>query len=191
MRLSSCAALILGLGVIQASHGSNERFESARLSAFKRAIQFDRAVQGESKNEYIDLDLARLESPPQLNGWKVVQHQLAVQKGDGSKSLYWRFEKGAGSLTIIITLYGPATDSAAKRFLEIADSTTTAEIPYIKGPSAIGTLSATDKENREDIFWFFENACVELTRFRSDVPHVDIALWLHGQLSEHRRSKSQ
>jgi hypothetical protein len=177
--------------MIQASHASSERFESARLSAFKRVIQFDRAVQSESKNEYIDLDLTRLEAPPQLNGWKVVQHQLAVQRGDGSKSLYWQFEKETGSLTIIITLYKPGSDSAAMRFLEIADSTTTLEIPYIKGPSTIGTLSATDKESREDIFWFFENACVELTRFRSDVPHIDIALWLHRQLAEHRRPMSR
>ena len=175
--------LMVGSMMSQFTHafGGASGATDPRILEFKKKIRFDEAFQHEPIEEHVEIDLSTFPAPPHLGGWTVVErHHL--QREDGENILHWQFEKDDALFTLILTIYPPNNNLAAEKFIQTASSTTRMEIPYIKGPSDLGTLCVVDEGDDTTVMWVYRNAFVKVARYQSDVPHIEIARWIQKHL---------
>lgn len=158
-----------------------------RLDSFKQTIHFDEALLTDNKNEYIDLTWDNISPPPQLNDWTVIDHELRLEKMDGSRNFSWQFKKDESLFTIFVRIFKPGSSDASNCFLQIANATTTMDIPYNQGPKNLGTLSAVSKYKGSGIFWFYRNICIEITPSGTEIDHLEIAYWLQSIMLQHKK----
>jgi hypothetical protein len=149
--------------------------------AFKKKIRFDEAFQHEPIEEHIEIDFSTFPAPPHLGDWAVVE-RYHLQREDGENILHWQFEKNDALFTVTLTIYPPAHNLAAEKFIQTASSTTRMEIPYIKGPSDLGTLCVVDEGDDTTAMWVYRNAFVKVARYQSGVPHIESARWIQKRL---------
>ena len=125
----------------------------------------------------------KLLPPPELSGWQVQEHGV-TSNSDGSKIIFvWEFKNGEENSLTIQARTCKTVENAANYFLNTADSTTTTEIPYIKGPEELGAVSAVDGQDGTSYFWFYKNVFIKVTKYpKSKVSALHIALWVQKEL---------
>jgi hypothetical protein len=158
---------------------------------FKRAVDFDARLEKQRKDEFIDLNFENFPKPPMLVDWVEDQRDINSEIEIGGSNLSWRFEKQKASITIGLVSFAPKSHSAGIEFLRRADATTMVDLPWLRGPNDLGTVSAIGGRNGtppDFIFWFYENIFAEIsTTSPSGVSVLELAKWLQRCFEDNKK----
>lgn len=190
--------LTLLLGVVMSSTtlaagDPSAPFNSPRLLKFKSSIGFDQSLAAEKKNEIVDVDWMKLPTPPALHGWKEITRELNPERANGSRSFSWQFEKENQLLTITVEVFSATKNEASTQFLLHADASTMMELPWVRGPSTLGTIAAMSKLTPPStVFWIYRNVFAEVSpSSKATVSALEISSWLQGQMEGQTRAISK
>lgn len=162
-----------------------------RIAEFRQALDFDAVVAKENKQEFVDLAWEHLPTPPQLAGWRTTKQELSrALPPNGEMVFMMALERDDEFVTITSTIFS-STEQAAAEFLDFANSSTMMEIPYVRGPKSLGTLSAMDKNRISAVFWFYKNIFTVVEKGNTTISHFDVAAWLHEQMERHTKLRQQ
>jgi hypothetical protein len=157
----------------------------ARLEKFKKKIKFDEILAKELITPLytaVNVDPTRYS---QFEGW-LLSSKNAQNRGD--ELFYeWIFKKSKESVLIQIYLSPKSVAETRKRFLDAADSTSTMEIPFEKGPDDIGTLSAIPHHTPYDYIIFVNrNIYVHVKSYESAIDTLAISKLINKQITNSR-----
>ncbi len=153
----------------------------ARLENFKKKIQFDEIVNKESTSPLVTNLSVDPTQYPQFKGWKL-DGKSSKNRGEELMT-EWIFQNNKESFLIEIYLSPKGVEPSRKRFLQTADSTTTMEIPFQKGPSGVGTLSAIPLQQPYDyILFIYKNAYVHVRSRGAAVDALEVSRLISSQL---------
>ncbi len=160
--------------------------QSQRLIEFRKTIGFDAARAQETRVAQVLLDWEGLRSPPELEDWN---RRVDVSKDEeGGMTVSIDFSKNDEQVNLSIQVFDPRTNRAPESLLIKADSVTSMNIPYLRGPHDLGTLSLiSPSQPTRRVFWFFHNVHAEVSVYKTAVPALTVARWLQRQLELNTR----
>lgn len=163
---------------------SFDPLQSPRLIAFKNKIAFDSAMLKENKNEHIDMDWAKLPTPPGLDAWKL---QFERNTGtDNSLNINLDYTNNEEQINITIKVFNPKENKVSDYFLIKADSVSTMNITDLRGPPDLGTISLVSANTPSTlVYWIYRNVFAEVSTYKTNVSALNIANWLQQQIKNH------
>jgi hypothetical protein len=159
-----------------------------RMKAFEKKIDFDRAVLNHVASEKIIFDWRSAGVPDHLDGWKKVDEDYVALEGRRPREIWeWAYRKNAQAVGIEITVHKSGNLEALLEIGRLANRSSAAEPPYIKGPTNLGTISAA-RPNGLVLYWAYRDLS-----FKVDSTDQELALktayWLNSIAEVHRKPR--
>ncbi|WP_307651316.1 hypothetical protein [Variovorax boronicumulans] len=166
------------------SHATDEMARSLnhpRVISLKKKINYDEKVARESASEQVVLDLASIDSPPQLQGW--TQKIRDSMNAEDVRVVRMEFLKNEEQVRITLKIYDPKNNFSGDYFLLKADAVSTAEINDVPGPADLGSVSLMSPGTPPGlVYWKFRNVLAEVSVFKTSASSLAIAKWIQGEL---------
>jgi hypothetical protein len=161
-----------------------------RTKAFEKKIDFAKAVSNHVASEKIVFDWSTIENPPHLLGWEITGKIHATTPGPRAREEWeWGYQKAEQGVGVIITSYKIGEQTALLAIRNFATASNMVELPYLKGPSDLGTISLVSPSlYGYELHWAYRDL-----EFSVEATDKDLALrtayWLTAIAQDHRRPR--
>ncbi len=155
--------------------------QAEKTARFRQRIQFDTAFAAEGIEQAAVLRWPDMRDAPGLGQpvWTVAADTLWREGGGAVRE--WVLRRGRETLSVLAFVSSSGPEPARAYLLARASNNMMVDVPYVRGPQALGTLSLTAKAPAPPFFlWTFRNLCLEVKARDTAVDAAAIAAWLQA-----------
>jgi hypothetical protein len=162
--------------------------QEMRMKAFEKKIDFDRALLKHVPSEKVVFNWKNVGIPDHLNGWKLVDQDYTVREGRRQREVWeWGYTKNSQGVGIEITSHKGGNQEALLAIRNLANRSSLAEPPFIKGPSDLGTFSLTLPDDFT-LYWAYRDLSIKVESTDKDMA-LRTAYWLNSIAEAHRQPR--
>lgn len=162
------------------------------VEKFKQRVDFDQMVSREDQSTRVSANWAQLGLAPVAQGLSVSGPVVSVSTLAYDKDqarVQWVLSDGTNMATVnAIDALTPI--GARKRFMDNAEGNSMMDIPYVKGPVNLGTVSAISRDSGSGpmrLFWIYRNMYFEVN-IRGKVDQLAIARFIQEHAEKNLQS---
>jgi hypothetical protein len=137
------------------------------VKKFKQGVDFDQLVNLEDPHTRVCANWQQFSLAPVAQGLKVTGPVASITKlahGKHRERFEWELSSGPNEVSVDV-IDAITAQGARKRFMINAEGNSMMEIPYVKGPANVGTVSAMSKnigDGHTQLFWIYRNMYFEI-----------------------------
>lgn len=162
------------------------------VEKFKQRVDFDQVVSREDQSTRVSANWAQLGLAPVAQGLHVSGPVVSVSTLAYDKDqtrVQWVLSDGTNMATVnAIDALTPV--GARKRFMDNAEGNSMMDIPYVKGPVNLGTVSAISRDSGSGpmrLFWIYRNMYFEVN-IRGKVDQLALARFIQEHAEKNLQS---
>lgn len=161
-----------------------DSMHAKKVARFRERIGLDAALRDESLVESAQVQWPDMLGAPGIDrgSWRVAADTL--WRDGGGEAREWVLRRGRETMSMLAFVSSTGPEPARSFLLRRASENMMIEVPFVRGPSELGSLAVTGEPAGPPFFlWVFRNLCLEVKARETRVDALAVARWLQALAS--------